>query len=213
MTGFCKQHVRQALDHLLSFRPMAWNPETAEKLYAAITELRAALAQLEPAAPTYTEQDCIEAEKKWSAPAAPTNDGLLEAAGYVKREAAPTVVGPDVPEPSCGNIEPVAWIYKPNRELLWPSELEVINPIGIDEYLPLYSAPPRAALRADAERPVFYGYCAVLVSEDGKVWRASRPTKRREVADACMRDWSRYAVALQAEVRALYEIQHRGHQE
>lgn len=35
--------AQQALDHLLSFRPMAWSPETAEKLYAAITALRRAI--------------------------------------------------------------------------------------------------------------------------------------------------------------------------
>ncbi len=40
-----RKAAQQALDHLVSFRPMAWSPETAEKLYAAITALRAALAQ------------------------------------------------------------------------------------------------------------------------------------------------------------------------
>jgi hypothetical protein len=55
--------------------------------------------------------------------------------------APPPVAAPTVP------TEPVAWVFKPNRELLWPSEVEVTNPIEIDEYLPLvYATPPRAPL-------------------------------------------------------------------
>jgi hypothetical protein len=51
------------------------------------------------------------------------------------------------PEPAAPTVgEPVAWIYKPNRELLWPSEVEATNPIEVDEYLPLYAHPPRTAL-------------------------------------------------------------------
>jgi hypothetical protein len=38
--------------------------------------------------------------------------------------------------------EPVAWIFKPNRELLWPDEVERKNPIELDEYAPLYTTPP-----------------------------------------------------------------------
>ncbi len=30
--------------------------------------------------------------------------------------------------------EPVAWIYKPHKELLWPHEVEKANPIELDEY-------------------------------------------------------------------------------
>jgi hypothetical protein len=37
--------------------------------------------------------------------------------------------------------EPVAWVFAPNNELLWPSEVEVTNPIEIDSYQPLYAAP------------------------------------------------------------------------
>ena len=39
--------------------------------------------------------------------------------------------------------EPVAWVFAPNNELLWPSEVEVTNPIEIDSYQPLYTAPPQ----------------------------------------------------------------------
>lgn len=38
-------------------------------------------------------------------------------------------------------VEPVAWVFLPNRELLWPSEVEATNPIAIDEYKPLYAHP------------------------------------------------------------------------
>jgi hypothetical protein len=39
--------------------------------------------------------------------------------------------------------EPVAWVFAPNNELLWPREVEVTNPIEIDSYYPLYTAPPQ----------------------------------------------------------------------
>jgi len=42
-----RKSAQMALNHLLSFDPIAWSPETAEKLYAAITELRTGLAQPE----------------------------------------------------------------------------------------------------------------------------------------------------------------------
>ena len=46
--------------------------------------------------------------------------------------------------------EPVAWIFTPNNELLWPSEVEATNPIEIDSYRPLYTSPPqRKPLLAD----------------------------------------------------------------
>ena len=34
--------------------------------------------------------------------------------------------------------EPVAWIFKPNRELLWPHEIERKNSLELNEYVPLY---------------------------------------------------------------------------
>ena len=40
--------------------------------------------------------------------------------------------------------EPVAWIFKLNRELLWPHEVERKNPIELNEYVPLYTTPPAA---------------------------------------------------------------------
>ena len=39
--------------------------------------------------------------------------------------------------------DPVAWVFAPNNELLWPSEVEVTNPIEIDSYQPLYTTPPQ----------------------------------------------------------------------
>ena len=35
--------------------------------------------------------------------------------------------------------EPVAWIFKPHRELLWPNEVERKNPLELNEYAPLYT--------------------------------------------------------------------------
>jgi hypothetical protein len=39
--------------------------------------------------------------------------------------------------------KPVAWVFAPNNELLWPREVEVTNPIEIDSYYPLYTTPPK----------------------------------------------------------------------
>jgi hypothetical protein len=51
------------------------------------------------------------------------------------------------PEPAAPTVvEPVAWIFMPNNELLWPAEVEATNPIEIDSYRPLYTHPPRTAL-------------------------------------------------------------------
>ncbi len=61
-----RKAAQQALDHLLSFRPMAWSPETAEKLYAAITALRAALAQPEPEPVVWMQtENFIDADGLW----------------------------------------------------------------------------------------------------------------------------------------------------
>ena len=70
------------------------------------------------------------------------------------------------PEPAAPTVvEPVAWIYKPNRELLWPYEVEAANPIEIDEYLPLYATPPRAALSDEQIRNLWF---AAKPTEDGR---------------------------------------------
>jgi len=53
--------------------------------------------------------------------------------------------------------EPVAWIFKPNRELLWPDEVERENPIELDEYEALYTTTP-------AQTAAFVG----LTDEDEK---------------------------------------------
>ncbi len=37
--------------------------------------------------------------------------------------------------------KPVAWIFKPNRELLWPHEIERNNSLELNEYVPLYTTP------------------------------------------------------------------------
>lgn len=38
-------------------------------------------------------------------------------------------------------VEPIAWVFLPNQELLWPSEVEATNPIAVDGYKPLYAHP------------------------------------------------------------------------
>jgi len=40
------------------------------------------------------------------------------------------------------DLEPVAWIFTPNTDLLWPAEVEAKNPIELNSYQPLYTTPP-----------------------------------------------------------------------
>jgi len=42
------------------------------------------------------------------------------------------------------DLEPVAWIFTPNTDLLWPAEVEAKNPIELNSYQPLYTTPPAA---------------------------------------------------------------------
>lgn len=50
---------------------------------------------------------------------------------------------------SAGAGEPVAWVYVPHKELLWPSEVEAKNPLWLTEYKPLYEHPAPALLSKD----------------------------------------------------------------
>jgi hypothetical protein len=104
-------------------------------LYAAI-KCRACGRVTEPAAPESVSQQYIRelVHEKMQ----PFYDAFNR-----HPKAAPTVV------------EPVAWIFTPNHELLWPSEVEATNPIEVDSYRPLYAHPPRKPLTdADIEKMI-----------------------------------------------------------
>ena len=47
--------------------------------------------------------------------------------------------------------EPVAWVFRPHKELLWPYEIERQNPIELDSYAPLYT---RQQMREYAKKAV-----------------------------------------------------------
>jgi len=158
------QQVLEAIDYLDS------HPEGGiDEAETAIEALRAALAQPEPALlkdcreyasaeGSCVNQSYFKATPVEAAPTEPAPGWCKHCQQYTIDEPLPAVK-PDVPAANFGNMEPVAWIYKPNRELLWPYEVEATNPIGIDEYLPLYTHPPRTAL-TDAEIAAAYQkYC------------------------------------------------------
>ncbi len=42
------------------------------------------------------------------------------------------------------NQEPVAWVFLPHNELLWPNEVEAKNPLELDSFSPLYTKPKEA---------------------------------------------------------------------
>lgn len=117
--------------------------EALEAVYGdscdAIYALRAALA--EPAAPTpYTEADCLAAEKKWSAPAAPTEP----APGWCKHCRQYTIQEPLQAAPTV--VEPVAWrCADGSPSVVFQQYPQALADLGIP-IEPLYSAPPRAAL-------------------------------------------------------------------
>jgi hypothetical protein len=81
------------------------------------------------------------------------------------------------PEPAAPTVvEPVAWIFMPNNELLWPAEVEATNPIEIDSYRPLFTNPPRTALTVDQ---AIYALSSALAESKG--WL-------RDYSDAVIRD-------------------------
>jgi hypothetical protein len=64
-----------------------------------------------------------------------------------KHYTRPVYTPPAAPVQSAEREEPVAWIFKPNRELLWPNEVERKNPLELNEYAPLYTTPPAAPVQ------------------------------------------------------------------
>lgn len=125
------------------------------QLRAAVA-LRAALAQPEPAATTTADfPSVIDAKKE-----------AIGQLGYYRKmmstEAAPTVVGPDVPEISCGDMEPVAWMWhnkKTGARGVYfddPAQFFALPANGDYEWTSLVAAhPPRTAL-SDAELACLY---------------------------------------------------------
>jgi hypothetical protein len=78
---------------------------------------------------------------------------------------------PAAPVQSAEREEPVAWIFKPNRELLWPNEVERKNPLELNEYAPLYTTPSAAPVQEpDHGDELTIAYMSGL--HDGKKKRA-----------------------------------------
>ena len=70
-------------------------------------------------------------------------DALYTAAQPTTKESSAVAA----PVQSAERGEPVAWIFKPNRELLWPNEVERKNPLELNEYAPLYTTPSAAPVQ------------------------------------------------------------------
>jgi hypothetical protein len=78
--------------------------------------------------------------------------------------------------------EPVAWIFKPNRELLWPHEIERKNSLELNEYVPLYTkaqpkqeqGEPVAFITPLMESQMFDDWCPYKGNPDPRVvWAAA----------------------------------------
>ena len=126
----------EALTYLLKPMAKGWDAETqTHKRDAAITAIRAALA-----APV---QEPVASLLLQSKQTFEHNFGPSSAADWIYSDMA-ELMGTTPPAQPAPVQEPVAWIFKLNRELLWPHEVERKNPIEVNEYIPLYTTPPAA---------------------------------------------------------------------
>ena len=91
-------------------------------------------------------------------------------------------------------VEPVAWVFLPNRELLWPAEVEATNPIAIDDYKPLYAHPDqmqaygKACAAAERERllRIVYEQATPLGTSGECIWISVKS----QVRHVPKTDWS-----------------------
>lgn len=72
-------------------------------------------------------------------PLSETNYRTLLKLGYKKESLVDRAIDAIRAELAKTEPEPVAWIYLPHSELLWPNEVEASNPSELDEYMPLYA--------------------------------------------------------------------------
>ena len=98
----------------------------------AITTLRAAINQMEKQDGDCQQcggQGCVACDARKQEQFGP-------------QEILQMIVDRALEKPAAPVQEPVAWIFKPHRELLWPNEVERKNPLELNEYTPLYTTPP-----------------------------------------------------------------------
>ena len=84
-----------------------------------------------------------------------SDDDRVSVAMGILQEAlahAPTEREQPAPVAEPHKQEPIAWIYKPHMELLWPDEIEVKDPSKHTGYKPVYTSPPNVPT-ARASKP------------------------------------------------------------
>ena len=111
-----------------------------EALNLALEALEKSLPRLAP----YGEQDWLDSKAAITAIKQAKFDAVHEA---LEKEAGIHISQQPAPVQSAERGEPVAWIFKPNRELLWPNEVERKNPLELNEYAPLYTTPSAAPVQ------------------------------------------------------------------
>jgi hypothetical protein len=142
------------------------NSPTRKFLRNVKKSIRAALAQPEPAAPTEPAPGWCKHCQQY------TIDEPLP--------AAPTVVETDVPEISCGNMEPVAWMWRNTKTgargvyFEDPEQFFALPANGDYEWTSLVAAhPPQAALSDEQIRNLWFAEKPI---EDGRpaYWNFAR---------------------------------------
>jgi len=132
-----KEAMKQALEALylaVRMEPSDSIHECPEMFQGAITSLRQAIAEAEKQ--EQGEPVACDNCKKLEDELEPLRikSELWKRDAIVWKSAYDVEVGYREQEQG----EPVAWIFKPNRKLLWPHEIEQKNSLELNEYVPLY---------------------------------------------------------------------------
>ena len=105
-----------------------------------------------------TAIDAWDKPRRWPFPVNPNREFDDLRAAFAQPIISPEIKG--------DKAEPVAWIFTPNNELLWPSEVEIGTPISSSFYRPLFAAPPQRKPLTDDQIAEICMDCSLVTPSD-----------------------------------------------